>query len=492
MLTKHKPMKVSNHRFVPAGILILFALFATTLISLHVQGLSDDTPRDPMDDNSSSLRFVQNKGQLPEQVNYKVRINGGNIFLEDQGLTYSFFEFPDHDEHPHGSGVSQTSLSEKKSSSVGLRRKGHALKVHFEGANPHPHIEAGKPFPEYHNYFRGNDPSRWASRVPLYGVLTYQELYRDIQLRLYGYGDALKYDFILDPGANPDAIQLRYEGADRLYLQDGALVVETSIRSFTEHPPEAFQVIDGKQVEVAREYQLKGEVLSFVFPKGYDPNFELVIDPTLVFSTYSGSFSDNWGFTATYDFDGNGYGGGIEFEGGNGYPTTLGAIDDTYNGGVSDVAVSKFTPDGTALIYSTYLGGLGDDQPHSMVANERGELYIFGRTSSFDYPISNSAYDPSLNGGFDLFVTKLSADGTVIIGSTFIGGFNDDGVNGSSDFTVFTSLKVNYGDDARETSLWMQQIIATSRPVPSPTTSLPATILSNVFPEVGRMGVYSS
>ncbi|MEM6802352.1 MAG: PKD domain-containing protein, partial [Bacteroidota bacterium] len=189
---------------------------------------------------------------------------------------------------------------------------------------------------------------------------------------------------------------------------------------------------------------------SFEFPTGYNSSLPLTIDPTLIFSTYTGSFSDNWGFTATYDSAGNAYGGGIQFgaSAGSGYPTTTGAYDRTFNGGTSDVTIIKYNPTGTQALYSTFLGGRDDDQPHSLIADDDGQLVIMGRTNSANFPTQNGA-DNTFNGGFDIFVTKLSADGMFLLGSTFLGGSLDDGVNGSTVFSTYTNTKYNYGDDAR-------------------------------------------
>ncbi|MDP4586779.1 MAG: hypothetical protein NWS86_01250, partial [Flavobacteriales bacterium] len=189
----------------------------------------------------------------------------------------------------------------------------------------------------------------------------------------------------------------------------------------------------------------------------------LIIDPELIFSTYSGSFSDNFGFTATFDNDGHLYSGSSAF--GNGYPTTLGAYQEVWGGGDgqgnlagTDIAISKYELDGTSMIYSTFLGGANDELPHSLICNAAGELIVLGTSSSPNYPTSTSAYSSDFQGGTniapsgvgvqyvngsDIVITKLSASGASLIASTFLGGSGNDGVNASP------ILKFNYADEFR-------------------------------------------
>ncbi|MFN0204186.1 MAG: SBBP repeat-containing protein, partial [Bacteroidia bacterium] len=198
---------------------------------------------------------------------------------------------------------------------------------------------------------------------------------------------------------------------------------------------------------------LTGDVLSFVFPNDYDHSEALIIDPTVVFSTYTGSTQDNWGFTATYDNNGNAFGGGIIFNqgfmsvGSTGFPI-LGAFQGSFQGGERDATITKYSPSGNSLIFSTYLGGEQKDQPHSLVADVNGNLFVLGRTSSNDFPMQGPSYDNSHNGGSDIFLAKFSPTGALLT-STFVGGTGDDAVNYSDNDNLVGDLKYNYGDDAR-------------------------------------------
>ena len=205
--------------------------------------------------------------------------------------------------------------------------------------------------------------------------------------------------------------------------------------------PFSYQLINGDTIAVSCSYVERKSGLGFEIDN-YNPNYPLVIDPQMIFSTYSGSFSDNFGFTATYDNQGFLYGGGNAY--GSNYPTTTGAYDVGYNGGGFDIVITKFDTTGSFLVYSTYLGGSDNEQPHSIIANEFGELYIMGTTGSSNFPTTVGAYDRTFEGGrstrgrlgapftngIDIVVSKLSADGSNLLASTFLGGQENDGFNG--------------------------------------------------------------
>lgn len=210
---------------------------------------------------------------------------------------------------------------------------------------------------------------------------------------------------------------------------------------------------NGKKKVVPCKFVLNGNNLSFEFPNGYDIQKELIIDPTWIFSTFTGSSADNWGFTATYDDNGNFYGGGIAFS--SGFPVSTGAYDVTF-GSVIDAAIIKYDPTGANRIYATYLGGNRADQPHSLVTTPSGELIVMGATASTNFPTSVGAYNTSHNGGTtvspnsatftggsDIFITKFNAAGNGIVGSTYLGGSGNDGL------ALNATLNYNYSDENR-------------------------------------------
>lgn len=420
-------------------------------ISFLVANKEETDPFALTEPSESSLRFIQNAGQWEQDFDYLVRLNGGEMMVADNSLIYSFYQLPKQ-AHPRDHRFFGANMFNNPELNT---VKGHVLRVDFLGANREVEIIPDKTFSEYHNYFLGSDESKWRGGVPLFGELQHKALYPGIDMRMYGSADNFKYDLIVAPQADPSQIAIKYTGADLIYLKEGRLHVNTSVREIVEDAPVVYQRINGELKQVACEYVLDGTQISFRFPKGYNENHELVIDPTLVFSTYTGSSADNWGFTATYDLNGSLYAGGIIFALGGGittFPTVPGSYQTNYAGGGTECTITKYSPDGTSMIYSTYLGGADLDQPQSLFVNNMGELYVYGRTSSTNFPTTSAGYDRSYNGGrFDIFVSKFNAAGTQLLGSTYLGGSDSDGENGN----YFNSgsnpivLQANYGDDAR-------------------------------------------
>jgi gliding motility-associated-like protein len=259
---------------------------------------------------------------------------------------------------------------------------------------------------------------------------------------------------------------MEYEGAD-LSLEEENLIVKTSLQTITELKPYAYQLINGRQVSVACQFQIRGNVVSYVFPDGYDECEELVIDPILIFSAYSGSTQDNWGNTATYDDRGNLYSGGMVSTKNppTGFPVTVGAFQITFQGGNWDVGILKYDSAGSKLLYATYLGGNNTETPQSLVVNAAGELLILGATGSSDFPVTNGStfkggtpIDPlggvPFTAGSDIFIAKLSEDGAQLLGGTYLGGSENDGINFisgvmSNNTKVESPLARNYGDQLR-------------------------------------------
>ncbi len=393
-----------------------------------------------MQSAAQEITFMPNKGQFESNILFKAQIPGGVIFVERNGLTYSLYE-------------SEAFKKYHDTYDPSIKIQCHAFKVWFDGSSNQSTTSTEQPTTEYYNYFLGNDPSRWASKV--YGAhkITLHNVYPYIDLEILStQGQFLKYNFIARPGADINLIKLRYEGIDGLNLKGGNLNIPTSLGTMVEQAPITLQ----EQSIIASKFALRKNTLGFSVSE-YNKNKTLIIDPKVVFSTFSGSISDNWGFTGTYDNSGNGYSGGTVYD--FDFPTTFGAYQVTFrngvdvNGGVGELArdagILKYSTDGKQLLFCTFLGGNHNEQPHSMVVNSKGDLLILGTTWSTNFPMISSGFDFTLNGKSDIYVVKFSPDGTQLLASTFIGGKERDGLNGNIDNGFGnnpSAIYYNYGD----------------------------------------------
>jgi len=396
--------------------------------------------------SKSTLEFHENKGQWPSLVLYRTKTGAGVVFVERSAFTYVVTSGG----APHGRPVDPA---------LDKPLVEHAYRVHFEGgmATGHSGLE---PQRHYVNYFLGDDRSKWASGVGVYTGAMLDEVYPGVGLRMDGHG-GLKYDWVVRAGVDPSVITMRFEGQDGVRVADGLLYVETQAGTVIEQRPVAWQVRGTEHIPLRCEYVQDGDRIRFTFPDGWDRSLAMVIDPTVVFSSYSGSFGDNFGFTATYDATGHLYGGGMVRE--TGYPVTLGVVQATFAGPSitgTDMGISKFAPDGSSLIWSTYIGGSQSEVPHSLIVNSADELFILGTTNSSNFPTTVGCYDNLFGGGItptfagtsygftytggtDIVVVHLNSTATALIGSTFVGGSGNDGLN------EFTPTSRNYGDPFR-------------------------------------------
>ena len=419
-------------------------LFCTLLLcTVSVVG----RPR-PMKDTLTAkhIEFVENKGQWHPNVLFKARFNAGAMFAEANCITFvtmstqqlSDFYKAKTDPSIHHSGMIDAA----------------AYKVHFCGAS-HAKLTGNDAAISYNNYYIGNDASKWASNVKKYHSIVYSNIYDGISLTFYQEGNHLKYEFQIGPNKSTDIIKLRYEGVNNISVKDGNLIVTTSVSQITELKPFAYQVNNnGDTIEVGCRYKVADKEVSYELGE-YDKNLTLTIDPVLIFSSYSGSTADNWGYSATFDRSGNLYSGGNVFA--IGYPTTTGAYQINYGGGSCDIAISKFDANGSYLHFSTYLGGSSTDIPHSLIVNENDELYVLGSSGSTNFPTTQGAFDSSFHGGSyylltnvlsynngsDIVISKFNSTGTSLLGSTYLGGSGNDGLNTPA------GLKKNYADEVR-------------------------------------------
>ena len=394
---------------------------------------------------AQDIAFIQNKGQWNPQVLYKADIPGGDLFITRKGLVYNFIDEDalHHQQHLH------------REEEV----KAHAVFLNFVDANPNPQHIGMLANTTLYNYYFGNNKSNWVSGALAYKKVVLRGVYPNVDFEIAGVNGGVKTAFIVHKASSKNAIKLSYEGADSLYVEDYNLVVKHSLGSLKELPPVSFitnhQIIE----ELSTQYQLQNGVLQYqlTLPKGLSQHDSLIIDPSVVFSTFSGSVADNFGFTATFDGSGNSYAGGTVYSAG--FPTKAGAYQINFAGGSSsmqetarDIGILKFSPNGSQLLYATYIGGRNNEQPHSMSCDNQGNLYIMGTTRSNNFP-TNAGYDNTYNGGYDLFVCCLTPSGSSMLYGTLLGGLRDDGYNGISgdaqNYNDNAPNTFNYGDTYR-------------------------------------------
>ncbi|MEJ7645775.1 MAG: PKD domain-containing protein [Chryseolinea sp.] len=422
----------------------LFLVFC--LLTFRLAVLADPTPKPT---------FIENKNQWDPIYQYAVQVSGTKMFLQSGSFIYYFLDegrVQQLHERGHDAHANEGSSIEPNEPI-----QGHRLQVEFEGSKQGI---APTPFGRstaYYNFFLGNDTCRWATDAYGYDGMIYPSLYEGVDLKVYTSGNNIKYDLIVEPQGDPSKISLAYSGADQMFIDHaGDLQVNVSVGQLIEKKPIAYQLIDGRKVNVPCSYRLNGSRVTFDFPMDYDHCYELIIDPLLIFSTYSGSTADNWGSTATPGEHGTLYSAGVTNKvlGGN-FPATNGAFQVAY-GGVYDVAILKYDSAGSALLYASYLGGSRTESAHSLVVGSDEDLIILGTTSSIDFPTTAGAFDRTFNGGTrtglvvdyvggsDIFVSRISKNGSALKASTLIGGSANDGLN-----PIYGPLTKNYGDEMR-------------------------------------------
>jgi len=396
---------------------------------------------------SGNIEFVENKGQWDSKVKFQGRVPTGAFYVRGSGgftvLQHNQDDLRAISEVTHGSSATVKSNNP-------LILHSHAYAVDFIGGAVSPEIIPDKTQEGYNNYFIGNDPSKWTANCRVFQGITVKNVYPNVDVRYYTQDGSLKYDIIARPGSDITKIALKYDGVKKLGLKKRELLVETTVGHVKELAPYTYQVSNKERKDVEAKFVVKDNIVKFQL-KNYDPNSTVVIDPTLVFISFSKSVSDNWGFTATYGPDGSMYGGGIVF--GSQFPVSTGAFQEIYGGGGGnnpfDIGIIKLTPNGNARVYATYIGGTkGDEQPHSLIVDPAGNLILAGRSNSSDYPVTGTGTIGD-GGLYDIVVSKLNATGTVMLGSKRIGGKEDDGVNVTTSREGPNSLQLNYGDDGR-------------------------------------------
>ncbi len=417
----------SRKFFVSLGLLLIASACGATWMR------SGSTPQP---DSAAKARLKESYGQLPLSFEANVGQTDPEVDFISRGSGHTLFLKPRE-------AVLALRKGDKSSAATVLRMK-------FVGSESAPQAAAQSELPGKVNYLIGKDPSRWRTGISTYARVAYQNLYPGVDLVYYGNQRQLEYDFVVQPGIDPNIIALAFEGADELKVDaQGELVLNAGGGEIRQRKPFIYQDVDGTRREVAGSYKLKDKNTVGFQLADYDASKPLVIDPVLVYSTFLGGANVDVGSDITVDASGNAYVVGttqLLILPGT-FPTTAGAFDTTHNG-MQDAFVTKINSTGSALIYSTFLGGSDLDSAAAIALDDTGNAYVTGSTSSTDFPTTAGAFDNTHNGipGSDAFVTKLNASGSALVYSTYLGGLEQDAGSG---IAVDSSGNAYVGGDTR-------------------------------------------
>jgi len=374
------------------------------------------------------LSFEANQGQTEPQVKFLSRGSGYTLFLTSTEAVLMLTKTDAHAKH-RIPGEARLVEPEKGAGTV--------LRMKLLGANPAPAVAGVGELPGKSNYFVGNDPKKWRANVPTYAKIEYRDVYPGVNLVYYGNQRQLEHDFVVSPGADPKAITLAFEGMDGVAIDAlGDLVLRADGGEVRLRKPVVYQEQNGQRAVIPTRYVLKAERQVAFEVAAYDATKPLIIDPVLAYSTYLGGRAsafggnaDDEGLGIAVDAAGNAYVTGRTLS--TSFPTTPGAFQVTFGGGFFDAFVTKLNGDGSALVYSTYLGGSVDDRGNAIAVDAAGNAYVTGSTSSNNFPTTSGAVQPTcgISGG-DAFVSKLNETGTTLVYSTCLGGSGGQFGNG--------------------------------------------------------------
>ena len=328
-----------------------------------------------------------------------------------------------------GGGYRMLLSSTTATIAVKSRARARLLRMTLLGANRESESSVLEPLEGKRNYLLGNNPAKWRLNVPTYSRVRYEEVYPGISVVYYGREGRLEYDFEIAPGADHRVIKIAFnrELTPRL-TPDGDLLLRFKTGELRQPAPIVYQEIAGTRQLVAGRYVLANREISFEV-EAYDKTRPLIIDPTLVYSTYLGGSGDELGSSIAVDSSNSVYVAGTTSS--TNFPTQNPAFSN--NDGLSDIFITKINAAGNAIVYSTYIGGLGNDRGSGIAVDASGNAYVAGRvdSTSIDFPTTAGALATIYRGGdFDGVVFKLNPQGNALVYSTYLGGEENDSVEG--------------------------------------------------------------
>ena len=416
-------MKVKQKISFSAGVLLFLIIFP-------FHNISGAGPPGKADNDGAlnaygklPLYFIENKGQLDPKVRFYVKTSGQTIYFTDEKIVFDLLRAKE------GTGKVETGRAKKGLQNRDVKKERLVFNLGFENVQKGVSIEGLDRQDAGVNYFLGNDKSKWKTGISTYKGIIYQGVYKGIDLKVFGKGKDLEYEFVVNPGGNPNDILLTYNGIERLSKNGkGELLIGTAFGELKETKPYIYQEIEGKKA-VHGSFEIRQSAgrfrtarFSYGFQIGlYNPSYPLIIDPTLTYSTYLGGRRDDWGIGIAVDGSGNTYVTGSTSS--SDFPTQN-PYQGTYANGI-DAFIAKLSASGSALSYSTYLGGSSQDWGVGISVDSSGNAYITGNTHSSNFP-TEIPFQENFGGRIDAFITKLSSSGNILVYSTYLGGSDFD------------------------------------------------------------------
>jgi hypothetical protein len=375
------------------------------------------------------LYFIENQGQKDHRVKYYAQNGAQTIWFTEEGITFTLQKGKKAEA---GKFVSPKLDKLAESDLRGRHQEKYDLpgvvRMTPMGIKKQVDITALEPQESKVNYFIGNDPAKWRTNIPTYKTVVYKEAYPGIDLKFYGNGRQMEYDVVVKPGADPDQVRFQYAGITSLEVThqgDLALTLPDG-GVFLQKKPIVYQEIGGIRISRDGKFKVYNETaqLSYGFElAAYDNKYPLIIDPTLVYSTFLGGRFVDYGIGIAVDNNGNAYVTGVTNSDDFPVEKAIFPVNPFWH---SSAFITKISASGTEIIYSTYIGGSGTyNWSNGIALDSMGNAYITGWTSSNDFPTKNPLF-PSYSGSNDAFITKISADGSELIYSTYLGGTDED------------------------------------------------------------------
>jgi hypothetical protein len=396
-----------------ASIFLLALLFSFSLVSAVENPTKSPQQLPPL---NNGVVFVENHGQWDSDGLFLARAAGLDAWVTKNGITYDFYKLQ-RDPNSHYGDLNP----DLKDNPMDYNRVGHVVFMTFDGSTGSKAITGTQKKDGYNNYFIGTDKSKWQSYVPRFGEVNMSHIYNGIDARIYLENNAIRYDLIVAPRVAPTVISMNFNGAETVNINDaGELVIKTSIGDVTNAKLHAYQETANGRVDVACNFkQFENGNIGFEVGK-YNQDLPLIIDP-LIYCTYlseGGTNSD-----LIYDaFVNNAESLVVSGQAGSSiFPTTPGAYM-TASGGGADMFATKFTADGTALVWSSYVGGSNTDIGLGVLYDAASNVFVSGYTASTNFPCTTGTYDSTYSGGgLDVAIAKLSADGASLLWGTYLG-----------------------------------------------------------------------